>query len=140
MTALSVTQATQGLLVTRAIKSRWLLASRKEDGSCEMAPSHSGRRARFLIPWRRAAEARAEAELMHRAALAEEQLASLKTALDDMRAQREAWQAMSQARIRGAIRAGPVAMGFGQPDDEVKSQARIRRHATRAVELPASRA
>jgi hypothetical protein len=30
------------------------------------------------------------------------QLAELKTALDDMQAQRDAWQAMAQARIRPA--------------------------------------
>jgi hypothetical protein len=60
------------------------------------------RRVRSLIPWRRAADAMVEAELRHRVALAEEQLADLKTALDDMRAQRDAWQAMAQARIRPA--------------------------------------
>jgi hypothetical protein len=59
----------------------------------------------FLVPWRRAGGARAEAELRHGVALAEEQLANLKTALDDMRAQRDAWQAMAQARIR------PVSSG-----------------------------
>jgi murein L,D-transpeptidase YcbB/YkuD len=100
MTALSVSEATQALTVTRAIKSRWHSASRKEDGSYEMAPAASGRRVRSLVSWHRAAEARAEAELMHRVALAEEQLADLKTALDDMRAQRDAWQAIAQARIR----------------------------------------
>jgi hypothetical protein len=100
MTALSVSQATQALTITRAIKSRWHSASRKEDGSYEMAPAPSERRVRSLIPWRRAADAMVEAELRHRVALAEEQLADLKTALDDMRAQRDAWQAMAQARIR----------------------------------------
>jgi hypothetical protein len=102
MTALSVSQATQALTITRAIKSRWHSASRKEDGSYEMVPAPSQRRVRSLVPWRRAAEAKAEAELMHRVALAEEQLANLKTALDDMRAQRDAWQAIAQARIRPA--------------------------------------
>jgi len=102
MTALSVSQATQVLTVTRAIKSRWHSASRKEDGSYEMAPAASETRMRSLIPWRRVADVRAEAELMNRVALAEEQLAELKTALGDMRAQRDAWQAMAQARIRPA--------------------------------------
>ena len=102
MTALSVSQATQALTITRAIKSRWHSASRKEDGSYEMAPAPSERRVRSLIPWRRAADAMVEAELRQRVALAEEQLADLKTALDDMRAQRDAWQAMAQARIRPA--------------------------------------
>ena len=97
MTALPATQA---LTITRAIKSRWHSASRKEDGSYEMAPAPSERRVRSLIPWRRAADAMVEAELRHRVALAEEQLTDLKIALDDMRAQRDAWQAMAQARIR----------------------------------------
>ena len=44
--------------------------------------------------------ARADAELRQQLAVAEQQLADLKTALDDMRAQRDAWQAMAQARIR----------------------------------------
>ena len=100
MTALSVSQATQALTITRAIKSR--SASRKEDGSYEMAPVPSERRVRSLIPWRRATDAMVEAELRQRVALAEEQLAELKTALGDMRAQRDAWQAMAQARIRPA--------------------------------------
>jgi hypothetical protein len=102
MTALSVSQATQALTITRAIKSRWHSASRKEDGSYEMAPAPSERRVRSLIPWRRATDAMVEAELRQRVALAEEQLAELKTALGDMRAQRDAWQAMAQARIRPA--------------------------------------
>jgi len=55
---------------------------------------------RSLLPWRRAAEERADAELRQQLALAEQQLADLKTALDDMRAQRDAWQTMAQARIR----------------------------------------
>jgi hypothetical protein len=62
----------------------------------------SERRVRSLMPWRRAGVARADAELRHRVAVAEEQLADLKTALDDMRAQRDAWQAMAHARIRPA--------------------------------------
>jgi hypothetical protein len=44
----------------------------------------------------------ANAELRERVALAEERVAELKAALDDMRAQRDAWQAMAQARIRPA--------------------------------------
>jgi hypothetical protein len=99
MTALSLSQATRAtglgrITITRAIKARWHSASRKEDGSYEVdavAPASSERRARSLIPWRRAADAMpVEAQLRHRVALAEEQLADLKTALDDMRAQRDA--------------------------------------------------
>ena len=53
-----------------------------------------------------------EAELRQRVALAEEQLAELKKALGDMRAQRDAWQAMAQARIRPAsVWERPVVMG-----------------------------
>ena len=102
MTALSVSQATQALTITRAIKSRWHSASRKEDGSYEMAPAPSERRVRSLIPWRRTTEAMVEAELRQRVAVAEEQFAELKTALGDIRAQRDAWQVMAQARIRPA--------------------------------------
>ena len=96
MTALSVSQATQALAITRHS------ASRKEDGSYEMAAAPSERRVRSLVPWRRATNAMVEAELRQRIGLAEEQLAELKTALGDMRAQRDAWQAMAQARIRPA--------------------------------------
>jgi hypothetical protein len=46
-----------------------------------------------------------QAELRQRVTLAEEKLADLKTALDDMRAQRDAWQAMAQARIRAPVSA-----------------------------------
>ena len=50
-------------------------------------------------------------DLRHRVALAEAKLADLKIALEDMRAQRDAWQAMAQARIRPAQSGkGPVAM------------------------------
>ena len=85
MTALSVSQATQALTITRAIKSRWHSASRQEDGSFDMAPASLERRVRSLIPWRRTTDAIVEAELRQRVALAEEQLAELKTAFDDMR-------------------------------------------------------
>jgi hypothetical protein len=102
MTASSVSQATQALTISRAIKTRWHSASRREDGSYQMAPAHSERRVRSLIPWRRATAAMVEPELRQRVALAEDQVAELKTAIDDMRAQRDAWQAMAQARIRPA--------------------------------------
>ena len=108
MTALSLSQAEEATVVakitiTRALKAKWHAATRKQGGSYEIdtvAPASSERRVRSLIPWRRAAEARADAELRQQLALAEERLADLKTALDDMRAQRDAWQAMAQARIR----------------------------------------
>jgi hypothetical protein len=91
--------------LARALKSTWLSASRKDDGSYEIdasqsEPAASGLQA--LIPWRaaRSARAMAYAELRERVALAEERVAELKTALDEMRAQRDAWQKMAQARIR----------------------------------------
>ena len=50
-------------------------------------------------------------DLRHQVTLAEAKLADLKIALEDMRAQRDAWQAMAQARIRPARRPPePVAM------------------------------
>jgi hypothetical protein len=93
------------ITITRAIKSCWHSASRKADGSYEIdpvEPEPSARRLLALIPWRaaRLAELRADEELRHRLALAEERLADLKSVLEDMRAQRDAWQAMAQARIR----------------------------------------
>ena len=108
VTALSLSHAARvtglgRITITRAIKAKWHSASRKQDGGYEIdavAPASSERRARSLIPWRRASDAKAE--LRHRVALAEVQLAELKTALEDMRAQRDAWQAMAQARIRPA--------------------------------------
>jgi hypothetical protein len=107
MNALSLSQAEGAtavakITITRALKAKWHAATRKQGGSYEIAtvaPASSERRVRSLLPWRRAAEARADAELRQQVALAEEQLAELKTALDDMRAQRDAWQAMAQARI-----------------------------------------
>jgi hypothetical protein len=122
MAALSVSQASQALTITRAIKTRWHSASSKEDGSYEMAPARSERRVRSLIPWRRATAAIAEAELRQRVALAEEQLAELKTALGDMRAQRDAWQAMAQARIRPASSGKRPWSWVRSTDEKVKSE------------------
>ena len=93
------------ITIARAIKSSWHSASHKEDGTYDVdaaEPEALPLGSRSLIPWRgtRLAPVVAKAELRQRLALAEEQLADLKTALDDMRAQRDAWQAMAQARIR----------------------------------------
>jgi hypothetical protein len=87
----SVSQATQALTISSA--------GRREDGSYQIAPT---RRLRSLIPWRRSTKAMVEPDLRHRIALIEEQVAELKIAIDDMRAERDAWQAMAQARIRPA--------------------------------------
>jgi hypothetical protein len=91
----------------RAIKSTWVSASRKGDGNYEIdgvEQENSASRLQALTPWRavRSARAMAYAELRDRVALAEERVAELKTALDEMRAQRDAWQEMAQARIRPA--------------------------------------
>jgi hypothetical protein len=89
--------------ITRAINCRWLSARRKKDGIYEIDPAEPpSPRLHSLIPWRaaRLADLRADEELRRRAALAEERLADLKAVLEDMRAQRDAWQAMAQARIR----------------------------------------
>src|SRR5262245_23148021 len=80
----------------RALKSTWFSASRKEDNSYDIdagEPEPSASRLQALIPWRAARSARAVtyAELRERVALAEERVAELKTALDEMRAQRDAW-------------------------------------------------
>ena len=91
MIASLISQANQALTISSA--------GRREDGSYQMAPT---RRLRSLIPWRRFTKAMLEPDLRHRIVLAEDQVAELKTAIDDMRAQRDAWQAMAQARIRPA--------------------------------------
>jgi hypothetical protein len=93
------------ITITRAIKCCWLSASRKADDAYEIGPVEpepSAGRVNALLPWRaaRLEHHRADEELRHRLALAEERLADLKAVLEDMRAQRDAWQEMAQARIR----------------------------------------
>jgi hypothetical protein len=112
MAVLSLDQAARlsglgKITITRAIKSCWHSTRRKADDSYELDPGEpepSARRSHALIPWRaaRRADLRADEELRQRLALAEEKLGDLKAALEDMRAQRDAWQAMAQARIRPA--------------------------------------
>jgi len=84
------------ITITRAINCSWLSARLKKDGIYEVDPVEhpSPRRLHALMPWRaaRLADLRADEELRRRAALAEERLADLKAALEDMRAQRDAWQ------------------------------------------------
>jgi hypothetical protein len=93
------------ITITRAIKCSWLSASRKADGVYEIdavEPEPSKKRLSALVPWRaaRLAQQAAGEELRHQLALAEKRLADLKAALEEMRAQRDAWQEMAQARIR----------------------------------------
>jgi hypothetical protein len=73
--------------------SRRARSSRRCRSSDSLMPDHSMR----PLPPRFEDE-----ELRRWMALAEERLADLKAALEDMRAQRDAWQAMAQARIRPA--------------------------------------
>jgi len=97
MIASLISQANQALTISSA--------GRREDGSYQMAPT---RRLRSLIPWRSSTKAMVEPDLRHRIALIGEQVAELKIAIDDLRAERDAWQAMAQARIRPASsRKGP---------------------------------
>jgi hypothetical protein len=111
MTSISIGQAVRFAALgkftfTRALKCTWFSASRKEDGSYEIGapfkPETATSRLQALVPWRavRSARAMAYAELCERVTMAEARVAELKTALDEMRAQRDAWQAMAQARIR----------------------------------------
>ena len=84
------------ITITRAINCSWLSTRRKKDGIYEVDPvgPPSPKRSHALMPWRAArfADLRADEELRRRVALAEERLADLKAALEDMRAQRDAWQ------------------------------------------------
>jgi hypothetical protein len=82
-----------------AIKSRWPSANGKKNGDCKneaAATEPSPSRLQALVPWHGARLA--DLRLM----LAEERITELKSALEEMRAQRDAWQAMAQARIRPA--------------------------------------
>ena len=115
MAVLSLSQAARltglgKITITRAIKSGLHSASREVDGTYDIdtaEPEPSARQSRSLIPWRstRLARVVTETELRQRLALAEEKLVDLKTALDAMRAQRDAWQAMAQARIQAPVSA-----------------------------------
>jgi len=77
-----------------ALKSRWRSGNAKK---CKMQPAESepsAIRLQALVPWHGARLA----DL--RLALAEKRVEELKSALEEMRGQRDAWQAMAQARIR----------------------------------------
>ena len=87
--------------ITRAIKSRWQIGEPGKEG-WQLRKARDGHlrrwRVRSLIPWRRATDGRwsRTAELRQRVALAEGQLARAQEAAPcDMRAQRDAWQAMA---------------------------------------------
>ena len=134
VTALSLSHAARvtglgRITITRAIKAKWHSASRKQDGGYEIdavAPASSERRARSLIPWRRASDA--NAELRHRVALAEVQLAELKTALDDMRAQRHGKRWRRRAYDRHPRPRCGGGGGFALLDDGGSSSASASEH------------
>jgi hypothetical protein len=78
-------------------------ARRKEDDSYEIDPAELTRVHPFpaTVPAvRRATLDEFDAEVRYRIIRAEESLAELKSALEDMRSQRDAWQAMAQGRLR----------------------------------------
>ena len=89
--------------LARAIRSGRFTARHKEDDSYEpdralvsYVPEAFSRGAQV----RRATLHVADAELRYRIIRAEESLAELKNALEDMRSQRDAWQVMAQGRLR----------------------------------------
>jgi hypothetical protein len=116
MDMLSLVEAARKIGLTtlaRAIRSGRLSASRKEDGSHEIDPTQSAQVYSFPAPGivgappggttvpavRRATVPVTDAELRYRISRAEESLIELKSALEDMRIQRDAWQAMAQAKL-----------------------------------------
>jgi hypothetical protein len=123
MDMLSLVEAARRIGLTtlaRAIRSGKLSASRQEDGSHEIDPAELAQVYSFPAPSaagtapsgtatvpavRRATVHVTDAELRYRISRAEESLVELKSALEDTRIQRDAWQAMAQARLLPANRA-----------------------------------
>ena len=79
-------------ILARAISGR-LFAGSKEDGSHTMDAAESARVYPFPAP------IETVAELRTRLALAEERLSELKTTLEDMRRDRDAWREQAQTRL-----------------------------------------
>jgi hypothetical protein len=122
MDMLSLVEAARKTSLTtlaKAIRTGRLSTRRKEDGSYETDPaelaqvssspapsgaaSAPGKPVKLTVPAvRRTPLHVTDAELRYRISRAEESLIELKSALEDMRSQRDAWQAMAQARIRPA--------------------------------------
>jgi hypothetical protein len=125
MDMLSLVEAarTTGLTtLAKAIRTGRLSARRKEDGSYEIDPAELAQASSFPAPSaagaapgetvkvtvpavRRATLHVTDAELRYRISRAEESLIELKSALEDMRSQRDAWQAMAKAKLLPANRA-----------------------------------
>jgi hypothetical protein len=103
MTLAEAARKTGLTTLAKAIKSGRLSARRKEDDSYEIDPAELARVHPFpaTVPAvRRATLDEFDAEVRYRIIRAEESLAELKSALEDMRSQRDAWQAMAQGRLR----------------------------------------
>lgn len=107
--------------LAKAIRTGRLSARRKEDGSYEIdqaelaqlfsfpgpnaAAEAPGKAVKVTVPSVRRALHVTDAELRYRIIRAEESLIELKSALEDMRSQRDAWQAMAQAKLLPTNRA-----------------------------------
>ena len=107
--------------LAKAIRTGRLSARRKEDGSYEIdqaelaqlfsfpgpnaAAEAPGKAVNVTVPSVRRALHVTDAELRYRIIRAEESLIELKSALEDMRSQRDAWQAMAQAKLLPTNRA-----------------------------------
>src|SRR5262245_7295581 len=123
MDMLSLVDAAKKIGVTalaKAIRSGKLSASRKEEGSYEIDPAEltqvssfpapsaaaeaPGKTVKLTVPDRATFDV-TDAELRYRISRAEESLIELKSALEEMRSQRDAWQAMARAKLLPANRA-----------------------------------
>jgi hypothetical protein len=109
--------------LAKAIRTGRLSTRRKEDGSYEIAPAElaqmssspcpsaateaPGKTVKVTVPAIRRALHVTDAELRYRIIRAEESLIELKSALEDMRSQRDAWQAMAQSKLLSANRPRP---------------------------------
>src|SRR5262249_35425544 len=107
----------------KAIRTGRLSTRRKEDGSDEIEPAElaqvssfpgpsaaaeaAGKTVKVTVPAVRRALHVTDAELRYRIIRAEESLIELKSALEDMRSQRDTWQAMAQSKLLSANRTRP---------------------------------
>jgi hypothetical protein len=124
MAMLSLVEAARKTGLTtlaKAIRTGRLSARRKEDGSYEIDPAElaqvsscpapsavgaaPGETLKMTVATVRRALPVTDAELRCRIIRAEESLIELKSALEDLRSQRDAWQAMAQAKLLPANRA-----------------------------------
>src|SRR5215470_17898475 len=97
MTTLSLEQAARltgrgKMILARAISGRFFVGSKEEDGN-----NSDGAESARVYPF--PAPVESVAELRTRLALAEERLTELKTMLEDMRRDRDAWREQAQTRL-----------------------------------------